>query len=140
MKVIELAKAMNIEVVKRDINVVHRIGKQPNAAATRPRQIIVRFVSRDTKYEIMTQKSTLKDNPTYKQMFIFEDLTLLRQRLLYSCKNTDSVSKCHTRDGAIHCIMKEGGKRVVIHSPDDLFLIGAQDVDYDDLKMSHLKF
>ena len=79
---------MDIEILKSDINVAHRIGKQPNATSTRPRQIIVRFMSRDIKYEIMRKKSsTLKNNPTYKQIFIFEDLTLLRQRLLYSCKN-----------------------------------------------------
>ena len=141
-RVIELAKVMGIDIDERDINVVHRIGKPNNGAtagANRARQIIVRFNSRDTKYEFLRQKKNLKTNEAYKQVFIFEDLTMLRQRLLYTCKHSEMVSGCYTRDGAIHCTLKNGS-RCVIRSPDDLFHVGAQDVDFDDLKLSYLKF
>ena len=100
----ELAKVMGIDIEERDINVVHRIGKPINGAtagANRTRQIIVRFTSRDTKYEFLRQKKNLKTNEACKQVFIFEDLTMLRQRLLYTCKHSERVSGCYTRDGAI---------------------------------------
>lgn len=58
-----------------------------------------------------------------------EDLTAMRFELLQLVKGLNNVKTVFTRDGKIHCNMKDNSK-IVIENPDDLFKLGLDEVDY----------
>jgi hypothetical protein len=73
----------------------------------------------------------------YKNVFINEDLTKLRFKLFQMVRKCEEVKSASTRDGKIICYLQNGTK-AVISSPDDLFKIGFQDVDYQKLGLAEL--
>jgi hypothetical protein len=76
-------------------------------------------------------------NTDYKNIFINEDLTKLRFKLFQMVRKCEEVKSASTRDGNIICYLQNGTK-AVISSPDDLFKIGFQDVDYQKLGLAEL--
>ena len=52
-------------------------------------------------------------------------------------RKCEDVKSAFTRDGTIICSLQNGTK-AVISSPDDLFKIGFQDVDYQKLGLAEL--
>jgi hypothetical protein len=52
-------------------------------------------------------------------------------------RKCEEVKSASTRDGKIICSLQNGTK-AVISSPDDLFKIGFQDVDYQKLGLAEL--
>jgi hypothetical protein len=135
-KVVDLGKAMGIDVTVRDLNVAHRLGKPGMGAA---RSIIARFLYRDVKHQFLVNKKQLKASEHYKHVFINEDLTPLRQAIFYKLRKSDKVESCVTRDGSMRCRLKDG-KQCVINNPDDLFHAGFDDVDYKELRLNYLDF
>jgi len=73
----------------------------------------------------------LKGNTSYDKVFINEDFTTLRFKLVHYIKRMDSVKSVTTRDGKMHCQMKNGRKEVV-ENPDDLFKLGVNNITYTD--------
>ncbi|KAK7909612.1 hypothetical protein WMY93_014296 [Mugilogobius chulae] len=123
-KVCKLAAAAGANIKEHDISTAHRLGGSRKQGKTRP--VIIRFVSRRKKTDLMKNKSVLRSNDAYKNIFICDDLTRLRYKLLKIAKE-----KCqHTfiREGRVIC--KYEGRYLTINNPDDLFLIGLDDVDY----------
>jgi len=82
----------------------------------------------------MTAKKNLKDKPIYKKVYINDDLTAMRAKLLGMAKECDNVEACFTKDGKIMCFLKNDKRAikrpVVIETPDDLFKVGLDEVDY----------
>jgi hypothetical protein len=122
---------MGIEVNKEDIVACHRVG---DPGKKKPRTLIVRFVSTDLKFKFFTNKKKLQDCPELKKVYINEDLTVLRLKLLQYVKNIDNVKSAVTRKGKIHCVMKNG-KQMTVDNPDDLFHLGVTDIDYGELEL-----
>ena len=75
-KIVKVGQVMGVEILNRDINVAHRSGPK----GVKPRQIICRFVSRDTKIELLRNKKKLKESEEYKNVYMHEDLTPLRAK------------------------------------------------------------
>ena len=119
---------MNIEIDKNDILACHRIGPEKRGKC---RPIIVRFTSRDLKSKVLSNKKHLKGDETYVKVFINEDLTSLRFKLLQYVKNMDSVKSVSTREGKILCYLRNGRKELV-ETPDALFKLGVHSVKYTD--------
>ena len=125
---VELARDIGVEMSETDISVSHRLpGKaRPNGNPgnpPRPRVIIAKFVRRDTKNTIMRNKKKLKElQNTRKEVYIEDDLTPLRSRLIREIKKDTSVKTCWSIDGRIVCIVNERGQEVkkFIDSPADL--------------------
>jgi hypothetical protein len=136
-KIVDLARAMDIVMETRDINVTHRLGKPGISGTTR--NIICRFVSRDTKFRFLTEKKKLKLLDTHKQVYINEDLTPLRQKLFFKLRRSGKFESCYTRDGSIRCKSKDGNM-CQVSSPDDLFKAGYNDIDYSELSLNYLCF
>ena len=102
-KVLKVLNDTGAKVVASDILVMHRVGKKSqgenqniqndeNGAQNQsekqgPRPIIVRFISRNKKSEIMSKKKNLKAKEGYDNTFIFEDITRLQAKLMYFVKN-----------------------------------------------------
>jgi hypothetical protein len=75
------------------------------------------------------EKKLLKGNTSYDKVFINEDLTTLRFKLFHYIKSMDLVKSVTTRDGKMHCQMKNSRKEVV-ENPDDLFKLGVNNITY----------
>ena len=86
----------------RDISILHRAGKAKNG--TKP--ILVKFVTRMKRNEVMSKKKNLKGKDGYKNIFITDDLTPLRMRLLGYIKNLEGVKKAWSFDGKIKVEME----------------------------------
>ena len=88
-------------------------------------------MNRTLKIKFLSGHKNLK-NTDYKNVFINEDLTKLRFKLFQMVRKCEDVKSASTRDGKIICSLQNGTK-AVISSPDDLFKLGFQDVDYQKL-------
>nr|KAG5686915.1 hypothetical protein BaRGS_020724 [Batillaria attramentaria] len=93
----------------------------------------------------MKKRRELKDKPGYKNVFLNDDLTAMRFKLLYECKQMSTVDRVNTTsDGRIQCHMKkasgstESAKVEIVETPDDLFDLGADSVDYTKFGLAHL--
>lgn len=141
-KALKLFSDVGAKVKKEDIAVAHRAGKETEGS----RPILVRFVSRRTRNEVMSKKKNLKDKKGCSKLYINDDLTPLRARLLGYVKRLDFIHRAWTIDGRIHCLKKfppglapeDRPKPQVVETPDDLFRLGVQTVDYRALGLHHL--
>lgn len=144
-KVVKVMKDAGVEVVPEDIAACHRAGKAKSGGV---RPILVKFVSRRKRRELMLAKKTLRGKEGYDHVFVGDDLTPLRSRLLGMVKRLDAVEKAWVIDGRIHCQLRsipglqpdERPRPVVVETPDDLFRVGVTRVDYAELGLPHLAF
>lgn len=135
----KLFEELNCGVKVEDISVVHRNGKPKKDSTKKARPILVKFTSRKSKGAVMKKRQLLKESVRYKRVYLNDDLTPLRSRLLHLAKNHDAVQRVSTtHDGKIICHMRKktgqtSGDVVYLDSPDDLFRLGLKDVDYRQL-------
>ena len=81
---------------------------------------------------MLTKQKNLKNSRMYKEVFIREDLTRMRNRLRLLLKEKEKeghLSEVRVREGQIFCKFK--GNHVTIANPDDLFKV---DIDNPDLQ------
>lgn len=144
-KVLDIAQELDVNLKADDISVVHRTGKKlhrPN----RPRDVIVKFTTRRAKSDIMKQKKKLKRNDGFKGVFLNDDLTPLRSKLLSICKAQKKVERVTTsHDGKIVCFLRKvpgstsaSPAPVFVETPDDLFQLGVDELDYERLGLTTL--
>ena len=121
--IIAVAAAAGVVVTNGDISTSHRVGRPGNARGGKPRPIVARFVRRDTRTGILRSKKKLKGNPAYNGVFLSEQLSPMRAKLLHAVKNDADTAWTWTIDGKIFCTKRADpdGKRYVLTSPDDLF-------------------
>ena len=154
--VTKVAKALNVELnPELDIQRVHRLGKKKKGPKAKPRPVIVRFASYRKRIEFMYKKSKLKVHPNFNGVYLTEDLTSLRAKMLKYVKEVgkNKFVLFHTINGKIR--MKQSareagtitnnesdtgtGNWLTIDSPDDLFKYGMN-IDFDKLNYTPLKF
>ena len=87
-KALGVFKEAGADVKEEDIAAVHRVGKVGRGL----RPILVKFVSRRKRREVMEKKS-LKGKDGYQKVYINDDLTPLRAKLLALVKRLDNVDK-----------------------------------------------
>nr|KAG5711814.1 hypothetical protein BaRGS_023578 [Batillaria attramentaria] len=87
------------------------------------------------------------DKADYKKVYINEDITVLRARLLKYTKDLSMVERAWTTEGKIWALKKEPPGRatsyikpVPIDNPDDLFELGVDTVDYVKLGLGRFIF
>ena len=95
----------------------------------------------------MEKNKSLKGNDDYQKVYINDDLTPLRAKLLALVKRLDNVDKAWTVGGSIHCTKKvlpgltpgvNHRPVIVIDTPDDLFKLGLEQIDFRSLGLTHL--
>ena len=135
-KVIDTLKKIDVTVTHDNISAGHRIGKMGSG---RVRPIICKFVSRQHRDLVMNNKHKIKGT----EIFINEDLTYLRNRLLtYVKKNVPNVTpkSVHSVNGRITCKFSTDSDNKWHHfeSPKDLLKseFGPDSVDYGELGLS----
>ena len=126
-----MCKDVGVDVTPEAFAAVHRVGKKKG---DKPRQVMVRFVSRRVRDNVMGKKKVLKDQG--KGVFINEDLTLLRSKMMYAIRQTDEWIVWSVR-GVLHCTRKQAsgpgvpppqeGRRpelIIVETPGDLIKVG----------------
>ena len=121
--VIGIAHDMGVDISSNDISVSHRL---PKSRTMKERPIIVKFVRRNTKTALMMNKKTLRTIDRYRHIYINDDLTPLRSRMLRTLQNDDEVKRVWTIDGNFNCVVVENNADVKkrLETPDDLFKLG----------------
>ena len=131
-KVIELAEDIGVKLKPDEISVAHRLGKPRDGGRT----VIVRFCHRKKKNEIMSNKKKLKGRQ--RKVYINEDLTSLRAKMMSLVKEQETVKNVSTREGSVVAWPTSGGRPVVINTPDNLEKIGITSPDWKKLNLDHL--
>ena len=147
---LNVANTLGVNLRPADIQHARRLGKK-KGNVEKPRPIIVRFVSYKKMNELFCKKSELKKSKDYKNAFVVEDITPLRQQLLNYVKNEcdGEFVLCHTYNGKIR--MKKSARKngdlniddkdegigdwITITSPDDLF---QHDINIDFKKLYYV--
>jgi len=126
----KIADELEIDLEDNKIQRVHRLG-QKRRKNENPRPIIARFVSYKNRNEFLTNKRELKNIEERQHVFVCEDLTPLRYKLLKHMQKScsDTFTSSYTRNGNIKSKLKTSEKWVTVTSPGDLFKHGI-DVDY----------
>ena len=119
--VCRIAYSIGVSITAGDISTSHRTGRQ---VGNIPRPIICKFTRRDTKYQIMANRSEARhiktdDDGNPVRIFIDENLTQMRARV---CKKLRMEKTPHkVKDGKIHLIT--GGENPttekILDSPSD---------------------
>ena len=142
-RALSVFKEAGADVKDLDIAAVYLVGKVGRG----PRPVLVKFVSRRKRSGVMEKKKSLKGRDGYQNVYINDDRTSLRAKLLALVKRLDDVDKAWTVGGTIHCTKKvlpglatrENQRSVVvIDTPDDLFKLGLEQTDFRSFGCTHL--
>ena len=103
--VLDIAEALGVNIDVSDIDRSHRLGKPGTTAEprTKPRDIIVKFVSYRQRNMFYRARTSMKDRG-YKGVFINEDLTKSRSKLLYEARlrvKSGQLKSAWSSDGTI---------------------------------------
>ena len=113
----------------------HRVGKVDNrsrtvpGAGTRHRDIIVKFATYNAKQRLFMKRKDLRDIEERPNVFINEDLTKTRSKLLFDARSLVRVNKLKTAyssDGKIF-IRNNKDKRLLVKSDSDILEHGDPD-------------
>ena len=132
----DLFKNMDTDIKKdikpEDISECYRIGKSlthGNRNGSRSRPILCRFVSQNLKRKVMQSKKNFRGNERTKNIFVNDDLTPLRAKMLNFIKQSKRFRAVYTRDGRI--FIRDGERVKIVNNPDDLFLLGFNGDDIE---------
>lgn len=85
-KILEATSKAGINLQSDDIVNSHRVGNPSSSRRKGPRQIIARLKSVDTKFHILRNARKFQQHSQTKHISANEDLTKLRDRLLFLCR------------------------------------------------------
>ena len=130
--VVQLAKEIGVDMTEADLSTCHRLGVpgtgNPGSRRARgkPRPIIARFCRRDVKASLMRNKKELKKKEAFKAVFLADDLTRLRSRLIQAMKKDENITRVWTVEGKVFYVIKRGGRegKRSLDSIDDLVHLG----------------
>ena len=91
--VVNLVQKVGVQIDEKHISVAHRL--PGNRYAKKPRTIIVKFVRRTTKNNLMRKKANLR-NTDGPNIFMTDDLTRLRGKMLYEMKQDADVERAYS--------------------------------------------
>ncbi|CAC5426687.1 unnamed protein product [Mytilus coruscus] len=96
-----------------DILRSHRVGKLSNPddnSVPKHRQIIVRLSEPGVKFRILKCRKNLKETANFKSVYINEDLTMLRNNILYHCRKLlkkNKIKQLWTTNGKLCMLDKQ---------------------------------
>ena len=131
MKLIEMASVLGVEIRVTDISTIHHLPSR-----TPLKIVIVRFNTRHLRNQLLfaTKQPLNADECPFKGVYIHEDLTTQRSKLVRFIKDSTNVDRIRSTEGKITIFLKEdkgSGKRISIDNPDDLFKMGIDIAETD---------
>ncbi len=137
-KVLKLAKnKLKIKNLKeRDIVQIHRSGKQK---PSKSRDIIVQFESKVARDQFHGARKKLHDvsnsnSQTYKHVYINDDLTEFRQKLLFDSRmlvKRKKLKGAWSQHGNVMILRENGGPKAIYNYHDLRISSGVETYDYD---------
>ena len=128
--VTKISNLVGVDVKKSDISTAHRLPPKRHAKVADPPAIIARFINRNLRNEIYGKRIAAKhlketDYPIsgMKKLFINENLTQERKRLLWLTKQTAknlNYTYIWTMNGKIYVRKNEDSSSFIIHNENDL--------------------
>ena len=138
-RVIQLAGGLGIDISPNDIDRSHRVGKLeldrgrtgrgPLKMKRRTRDILVKFARYNTRAMLYNERKDLRNLETHKNVYINEDLTKKRSKLLYDARilaRAEIVKAAYSTDGKLY-IRDHGDTRHTIKSDSDIERFGNVD-------------
>ena len=104
---------LNVRVTPQCIDRSHRLGRQ-QPSTDKPRPVIVKFVSYETRRQVFSAKRRLKGC----KLVITENLTKRRTEMLNRTRTQPGVKCAWTADGRIVCLLENGEKRTIVTERD----------------------
>ena len=114
-QVVDVVKGTGFEICKSDISVCHRLPAKGQSG----KPIIVKFVRRKTKLALMKKESGLR-HQSGRPIFINDDITRLRARLLKSLKEKPDVKAANMINEKI-IVYQTNNDKVVFHTLHELY-------------------
>lgn len=113
-----LSQKLGLQVDKAHLDRSHRLGRRnpQSGIRSKPRPVIAKFVSYNTRSDVFRQKRKLKGTG----MGITESLTKQRMLLYKAVSEHRNVSSAWSIDGRIIGLRRDNKNKVVIESPIDL--------------------
>ena len=146
-KLSDVLKECEPSVTAEDISVLHRAGPLNLSGGSHnpKRPVLCKFIARSKEEAVMKGKKKLKANEDdrFKHVYVNEDLTVLRAKLFSFARNHPNVKGASTSEGRILCWHKSGSgdnRPTLIESPDDLFKLGLDQVDYKEFGLGDYVF
>ena len=127
---VEVAAKAGVDIRPIDISIAHRI---PTRRGSGPRPIIVKFIRRKHKIQLMKNKRNLTGKG---EEYVVEDLTPLRAKLLRIAKESANVINAFAREGRIVAYVRGKDRPVTVESPDDLWKVGLSSIDHKALGLT----
>ena len=101
---------LDLNINNEHIDRSHRLGQRRyETDIDRPRPVIVKFASYETRRRVFTAKRKLKGT----KLVVTENLTKRRSELLRKVRSFDNVECAWTIDGRIICLLADGKKLTV---------------------------
>ena len=118
-KVLEFGQDLGVDLSKEDVSTAHRV----KSKGKRGDPILVRFVRREKKQEMMRLKKRLREEK--KEIYLEEDLTRMRAAMFFELRRDEGIHSAWTHEGTIFCKTSATQARgIPVDSPDDLFHLG----------------
>ena len=125
-EIVKVAGWSGANISRADISIAHRLNARRGI-----KPVIVKFTSRGAKDRFYRAKKNLKEKVEAKEIYISEDLTKLRYKLLQAAKKCNGYKSLTTTGGKI-LVWNGGNHPVKVEHPEDLARLGLQP-DYEDL-------
>ncbi|XP_072177047.1 uncharacterized protein [Diadema setosum] len=113
--VLDLAKQMGVDIKATDLSICHRLGSTPadDHQRKKERTVIARFTRREAKATFMRAKKGLRKREDLKHVYINDDLTRLRSKVVQEMRKDTGILRVWTIDGKIHYISKSDGRQSI---------------------------
>ena len=124
--VMRIAEKLDVPMSTADIDRSHRVGKineQGRNGRRRPRDILVKFSTYNARRRLFVKRKDLRESEDTKHLFINEDLTMLRSKLLYDARclvRTNKLRSAYASDGKIFVRDKDDHRRLIRNDSDIL--------------------
>lgn len=106
--VLAIARELDVPLTPSDIDRSHRVGRVDDSRAgsgrRRPRDIIVKFATYNAKQRLYVKRKNLRETASMNSIFINEDLTKKRSKLLYDARclvRMKKLKSAYASDGKI---------------------------------------
>ena len=132
--ILKLAEDMNVQLSRADIDRSHRVGRLEDTQRTdsgvrtriRHLDIIVKFATYNARQRLFQMKKELRGNEELSSVFINEDLTKARSKLLFDARTLVRAKKlnaAYSSDGKLF-VRDKDDRRQLIQSYEDILKFG----------------
>lgn len=137
--ILKIARDLGVELEKSEIDRSHRVGRhltqgpiigRTAKASRRHRDILVKFATYNARQRLFSKRKELRDSMTTKNVFINEDLTKPRSKLLFDARSLvrgNCLKAAYSSDGRIF-IRDKSDRRHLILNDSDLLKFGDTQV------------